>query len=158
MKTRAYNNLFIICSNYLSGDEVKGCFCPHSGDNNIASYTITSTIMPSTDKATVREVREKITEIQRTLAAMEYVSSGTLLKRTKVCGNPQCRCAKEPAARHGPYYEWSYLKAGKLRHRTLTPEQAKLMRLAIANYRKAKKLLRAWEDQTQHLIELNAPA
>jgi hypothetical protein len=36
---------------------------------------------------------------------------------------------------HGPYYEWSYLKAGKLRHRTLTPEQAELMRAAILNYR-----------------------
>ncbi len=32
------------------------------------------------------------------------------------------------------------------------------MRVAIANYRKAKKLLRAWEAQTQHLINLHAPA
>lgn len=30
------------------------------------------------------------------------------------------------------------------------------MRAAIANYRRTKKLLRAWEVQTQ-LIELNAP-
>jgi hypothetical protein len=114
--------------------------------------------MPTAHKATVREVKQKIAEIQRTLSAMQYLSSGTLLKRTKVCGNPQCHCARDPAARHGPYYEWSYLKAGKLRHRTLTPEQAELMRLAIANHRKAKKLLRAWEAQTEHLIDLNAPA
>ena len=39
------------------------------------------------------------------------------------------------------------LKAGKLRHRTLTPEQAELMRLAIANYRRMKRLLRDWEVQ-----------
>jgi hypothetical protein len=32
-----------------------------------------------------------------------------------------------------------------------------MMRLAIANQRKAKKLLRAWEAQTLHLIELKAP-
>jgi hypothetical protein len=51
---------------------------------------------------------------QRTLSAMEYLSSGTLLKRMKVCGNPRCYCASDPAARHGPYFEWSYLKAGKL--------------------------------------------
>jgi hypothetical protein len=49
------------------------------------------------------------------------------------------------------------LTAGKLRHRTLSPEQAELMSLAIANHRKVKKLLRAWEVQTQRLIELNAP-
>jgi hypothetical protein len=29
-------------------------------------------------------------------------------------------------------------------HRTVTPKQAELMHLAIANYRKANKLLRAW--------------
>jgi len=97
---------------------------------------------------------EKIAEIKRSLSALEHLSSGTLLKRMKVCGNPRCHCASDPAARHGPYYEWSYLKGGKLRHRTLTPEQAGIMRLAIANYRKAKKLLRAWEAQTLNLIEL----
>ena len=99
----------------------------------------------------------KIAEIKRSLSALEHLSSGTLLKRMKVCGNPRCRCASDPAARHGPYYEWSYLKGGKLRHRTLTAEQADIMRLAIANHRKAKKLLRAWEAQTLHLIELKAP-
>jgi len=97
---------------------------------------------------------EKIAEIKRSLSSLEHLSSGTLLKRMKVCGNPRCHCASDPAARHGPYYEWSYLKGDKLRHRTLTPDQADIMRQAIANYRKAKKLLRAWEAQTLNLIEL----
>jgi hypothetical protein len=101
--------------------------------------------------------RERIAQIQRALSDMEYLSSGTLLKRMKVCGNPRCHCASDPAARHGPYFQWSYLKAGKLRHRTLTPEQAEIMRSAIANHRKAKKLLRAWEAQTLHLLELKTP-
>jgi uncharacterized protein DUF6788 len=110
--------------------------------------------MPTATAAKSTKSRAKIAEIQRALSDMEYLSSGTLLKRMKVCGNPRCHCASDPAARHGPYYEWSYLKAGKLRHRTLTPEQAEIMRSAIANHRKAKKLLRAWEAQTLHLIEL----
>jgi hypothetical protein len=71
-------------------------------------------------------------------------------------GSAECK-ASDPAARHGPYFEWSYLKAGKLRHRTLIPEQAEIMRSAIANHRKTKKLLRSWEAQTLHLIELKAP-
>jgi hypothetical protein len=110
--------------------------------------------MPTATAAKSTKSRAKIAEIQRALSDMEYLSSGTLLKRMKVCGNPRCHCASDPAARHGPYFEWSYLKAGKLRHRTLTPEQAEIMRSAIANHRKAKKLLRAWEAQTLHLIEL----
>jgi hypothetical protein len=64
--------------------------------------------------------------------------------------------ASDRAARHGPNYESSYLRGSKLRHRTVTPEQADIMRLASANHRKAKKLLRAWEAQTLHLIEIKA--
>jgi hypothetical protein len=113
--------------------------------------------MPAADDLKRLKIQEKIAQIQRALSAMQYLCSGTLLKRTKVCGNPRCHCATDPASRHGPYYEWSHLKAAKLRHRTLSPEQAELMSLAIANHRKVKKLLRAWEVQTQRLIELNAP-
>ena len=113
--------------------------------------------MPPSANAKSIKSRAKIAEIQKTISGMEYLSSGTLLKRMKVCGNARCHCANDPAARHGPYYEWSYLKGGKLRHRTLTPKQADIMRLAIANQRKAKKLLRAWEAQTLHLIELKTP-
>jgi hypothetical protein len=34
-------------------------------------------------------------------------------------------------------------------YRTVTPEQPTLLRVAIANYRKAKKLMRVWEDETE---------
>lgn len=113
--------------------------------------------MPPSDEEKSAQSRQKIAAIQKSIAAMEHLSSGTLLKRMKVCGNPRCHCATDPAARHGPYYEWSYLKGGKLRHRTLTPDQAEIMRTAIANYRRTKKLLRAWEAQTLTLIELTPP-
>ena len=113
--------------------------------------------MPLSDDEKAAKSREKIAAIQKSIAAIEYLSSGTLQKRMKVCGNPRCHCAADLAARHGPYYEWSYLKGGKLRHRTLTPTQAETMRQAIANYRKTKKLLRDWEAQTLALIELAPP-
>jgi hypothetical protein len=45
------------------------------------------------------------------------------------------------------------MKGGKLVHRVVSPEQAALLRLAIANYRKAKKLMRAWESETERLID-----
>ena len=113
--------------------------------------------MPLTAATKSTKSRKKIAEIQEAISGMDYLSSGTLLKRMKICGNPRCHCASNPAARHGPYFEWSYLKAGKLHHRTLTSEQAEIMRLAIANQRKTKKLLRVWEAQTLNLIELTTP-
>ena len=40
---------------------------------------------------------------------MDYLCSGTLLRRMKMCGKPGCRCSEDPDARHGPYYEWGHM-------------------------------------------------
>ncbi|EQD28314.1 hypothetical protein B2A_14990, partial [mine drainage metagenome] len=93
--------------------------------------------------------RRRIAQLRAELAQMDYVCSGTLLERMKTCGKPACRCAQDPAARHGPYYEWGHMKAGKLVHRLVSAEQATLLRRAIANYRRFRKLLRTWETETE---------
>jgi hypothetical protein len=99
---------------------------------------------------------KRIAEIRAELAGMDYVCSGTLLERMKTCGHPASRCAQAPGARHGPYYEWGHMKGGKLVHRLVSAEQATLLRLAIANYRGLKKLLRSWENESERLIDAQA--
>lgn len=79
---------------------------------------------------------------------MDFVASGTLHTRTKVCGRPNCRCAVDPNARHGPYHEWSRRQNQRLLHRVITDEQAKLFAEAIANNRKIQQLLACWEQET----------
>ena len=86
-----------------------------------------------------RRATERISRLRDTIAKVDCLCSGTLLKRMMKCGKPNCRCRHDPAARHGPYYEWGRMKAGKLAHRYVSPEQADLLRQAIANYRKVKK-------------------
>lgn len=100
-----------------------------------------------------RAARERIGQIRDRIRTIERLCSGTLLRRTKVCGKPGCRCAQDPTARHGPYYEWGRMKAGRLVHRMVSPAQAALLREAIANYRALRRLLRAWENETVKLIE-----
>ena len=95
----------------------------------------------------------RIAKIQDRIRAFDHVCSGTLLKRTKLCGKPGCRCAKDPAARHGPYYEWGRMKAGKLVHRMVSPDQAKILSAAIRNYRAIRRLLRAWEAETIKIMD-----
>lgn len=96
---------------------------------------------------------ERIARIRERIQAIERLCSGTLLRRTKVCGKLECRCAHDPAARHGPYYEWGRMQGGRLVHRMVPPAQATLLREAIANYRAVRRLLRAWENETVKLIE-----
>jgi len=113
--------------------------------------------MPSSVAQRIKQSREKIGRIRAALSEIEYLSSGTLHKRTKVWGRPSCRHAKDPSARHGPYYEWGHMSGGKRVHGVVTPEQAGLLQHAIDNQRHAKKLMRAWQEQTERLIDLEAP-
>ena len=104
-----------------------------------------------------RQARSRIERISAALMQMDYLCSGTLLERMKVCGKPTCRCAQDPAARHGPYYEWGHMKAGKLVHRQVSAEQAERLRQAIDNYRQVQVLLRDWEEETERLIDAETP-
>jgi hypothetical protein len=99
---------------------------------------------------------ERIARIRDRIRTIERLCSGTLVRRTKVCGKPACRCAQDPTARHGPYYEWGRMKGGRLVHRMVSPAEAALLRQAIANYRTLRRLLRAWENETVKLIEGDA--
>ena len=113
--------------------------------------------MPPRPETIVKQARERISRIRDALNAIDHLCSGTLLQRSKVCGKPSCRCAQDPSARHGPYFEWGHMKGGKLVHSTVSPEQAAILRQAIANYRKAKKLMQAWQNETERLFDAQAP-
>lgn len=73
------------------------------------------------------------------------------------CGKPNCGCATDASARHGPYYEWQRMRQGKSTHRYVTAEQAVVLRAAIENHRRVKKLLRAWEADSERLIDAEHP-
>ena len=83
---------------------------------------------------------------------MDFLASGTVHTRTKVCGRMNCRCAVDPEARHGPYHEWSRRQEGRLVHSVITHEQARLFAKAIANYRELQRLLALWERETAEEI------
>ena len=93
-------------------------------------------------------MRERTRALRRAINAIDFVASGTVHQRTKVCGRKNCRCAVDPAARHGPYYEWSRRQDGRLLHSVITPEQAALFTRAIQNYREIQQLLVRWERET----------
>ena len=90
-------------------------------------------------------LRRRTRELRRLLSNLDYLASGTLTERMKTCGKPNCRCATDPSARHGPYYEWGYMQDGKLKHRSVPADRAELIRQAIDNYQRVRELLRQWE-------------
>ena len=107
------------------------------------------TMSSSTRKKVRDQIRKQTREIRKALSGMDLLVDGTLLSRTKTCGRPNCRCMKDPSARHGPYFEWTRRKDGRLVHSILSAEQAVLIEKAIANYREVQRLLADWHDETE---------
>ncbi len=110
-----------------------------------------------TTESRIRTLRERIRAIRAELGKMELICSGTLLERMKTCGKPTCRCATDPAARHGPYFEWTHLHEGKLVHRVVPPAKAKVLRGAIASHQAIQTLLKQWEIESEQLIDAQFP-
>jgi hypothetical protein len=104
----------------------------------------------------VQAHRERIEEIKREILELDLVVSGTLMRRTKVCGKPACRCATDPDARHGPYYEWGRIVKGRRTSTTVTPEKARQLKQALRDQRRLKALLRRWEQQSVRVIDVTS--
>jgi len=98
------------------------------------------------------KARQRITVIKRRITEVDLVCSGTLLERTKVCGKAACRCADDEAARHGPYYEWNRWLEGRLQHRAVTPQQARVITRAMNDYQRLLVLLEDWEQESARII------
>src|SRR5262249_58838143 len=78
---------------------------------------------------------------------------GTLLVRAYECGKPRCRCHTSPAARHGPYAEWTRKIGGKTITRRLTPEQLATWQPLFDNAKKLRALLTELQELTLAIIE-----
>jgi hypothetical protein len=103
-----------------------------------------------------RDAATQLKRIRRTLSEIDYICSGTLLKRTKICGKSQCACARDPGARHGPYYQWSRREHDRQVNTILSASLAPVFAQAIRNYRRLRRLLRIWEKHSAALMKEHA--
>jgi hypothetical protein len=88
---------------------------------------------------------QRFRQAQQELRELDYFLKGTVLKRMMKCGHPQCGCHRDPALRHGPYFEWTYKVNGKTVNVKLTPRTAPLYLAATKQNRKLKAVLAKME-------------
>jgi hypothetical protein len=91
--------------------------------------------------ALIRSDAERFESLKREIVQLDYFCKGTLLKRMMKCGQKQCACHRDPAKRHGPYFECTYKVQNKTVNLRLHSEAMPLYRAAIQQYRKLKTLL-----------------
>jgi len=123
----------------------------------LQDYQESITLAKKISSARTQTARKRIEQIRADLGRIDLLCSGTLSERMMKCGKSTCRCQTDPAARHGPYYQWRHMRDNKIAQRYVTAEQAPVLRQAIENHRLVLELLRSWEEQTERLIDANYP-
>jgi hypothetical protein len=78
------------------------------------------------------DVPERVRELAAQLAAPTPMRRGSFAERYVKCHKPGCRCAEDPAARHGPYYSLTRGVGGQTQSRWLTAEQGEVVRRQVA--------------------------
>lgn len=112
----------------------------------------------STQSAKLERLRARIEEIKKQILELDLIVSGTLHRRTKVCGKPGCRCATDREARHGPYYEWGRIEGQRRISTTVSPEKGGRLRAALRNQRRLKTLVRRWGRESVRLLDAEIAA
>jgi hypothetical protein len=92
---------------------------------------------------------QRFRQARRELGQLGYFLKGTVSKRMMKCGQPSCACHRDPAQRHGPYFEWTYKVNGKTVNVKLSAQAAPIYQAATKQHRKLKALLSRMERQSR---------
>jgi hypothetical protein len=93
-------------------------------------------------RQTLRRYEARYERLKAEILDLGYVLQGSLVERWMECGQAGCRCHRDPQARHGPYYQWSWKRRGRTLSVYLDIEQAALCGRWIANHRRLERTLR----------------
>jgi hypothetical protein len=104
----------------------------------------------------------RLRQLAAKLAEPKPMRRGSLSERRIKCSKPDCACADDPKARHGPYFSLTRAVEGKTRSRFLTAEQAALAGQQIEAGREFRRKLEAYwegcEDWADRELEGSATA
>jgi len=103
----------------------------------------------------LQRCQEEYEKLKAQLTGLGYILQGSLRERWMQCGKPACRCANDPQARHGPYYQWSWAEAGKTKSMLLDAEQAAQCREWILNHRELERLLKQMRTVSLRVARLH---
>lgn len=113
-----------------------------------------STARDERRQQTLERQGEQYRKTAEELASLGYVLQGSIGKRWMTCGKVACPCTDNPAARHGPYYAWTYKRGGKTVCVYLTAEQAAVCSQWINNNRRLERLVAKLRAISRRIVTL----
>ncbi len=84
---------------------------------------------------------KKYADLKSQIETVGFILQGSINERWIPCGNPGCKCKKDPGQRHGPYHQLSWKENGKTVSVYLTEEQVRACDEWISNNRKLEKII-----------------
>ena len=109
--------------------------------------------MPADDQGLL-DLLTRVAACKEDLQDIGLVLRGSVVERYMPCGKKGCRCQADPAALHGPYYQWTRKVGGKTQTIRLRPEEAKLYVEWIASRRHLEAVIARWEALGLEAAEL----
>jgi hypothetical protein len=108
---------------------------------------------PSRTESLLAGYAQNFHGLKQELNTVTYFCKGTVLKRMMKCGQQRCACHKDPAKRHGPYFEWTFKEKGRTVNRRLSPEEASVYQAATQQYRKLHSVLKRMEKVSRKAVQ-----
>jgi hypothetical protein len=84
-------------------------------------------------------------QIMAEIAKLGFCLPGSLVARSSRCGNPNCRCHRDPDLLHGPYPSWTRKVDGKTVTRNLSAGQAERYQPWFDNAKRLRQLVNELE-------------
>jgi len=110
--------------------------------------------MSKQEKKRLTEIKMEYEELQRTLSAIKYICTGSVMVLFRKCGKKSCSCQNDKDSEHGPYYVWTRKVEGKTVTRALSSQQAEQCMEYIENLREIEPVLDRMKILSAELIEL----
>ena len=106
------------------------------------------------------EVPARIRDLAEQLVQPKAMRRGSFSRRYVKCSKPGCACARDPKARHGPYFSLTRGVRSRTRSRFISPAQAELVRRQVEAGQHFRRQVEAfWEACEQWAnAQLEGPA
>jgi hypothetical protein len=112
-----------------------------------------------TESEHIQDLLKKQETIAQDLAGINDFRPGSLVKRFRRCGKPNCHCAQEGDEGHGPSYSLTRAENGKTITKIIPAEAVEGTKEQIAEYRKFKELVNDFTEINIQMCDakLSAP-
>lgn len=108
----------------------------------------------SLDSQAFDRYRERYRELASRIAQISFMWPGSIHTRYLTCGRPDCECAKDPQARHGPYVYWTSKDKGRSVAKLLHSPEGEILGEWVKNRQEVDRIIQEMKKLSQRALKI----